>query len=140
MSFCSRRLGGSFALATLVAEGLALLGLALAFTTEYWIGSSSASSLAPGIIGAFFLFFAVCTGVVAAIMLVADVVRDRIDTGTVISVVPFLGVAAWGVWYSYTDVSWVRNIPFCWGLLGVITTLGIYVIVRCIRKKRERRG
>lgn len=135
MSFCFGRIAFSPSLPALIMEGLTLLGLGLAFITEYWMGPSSASNLAPGIIGALFLFFAVCAGIVAAVILLVNIFRNRIDMGTIVAFVPFLGFAIWGVWYACADPSWVPNLMICWGLLGVIVALWIYAIVKYVKRR-----
>lgn len=126
-----------FSKATLIVEAIALLSLGLAFTTEYWI--STAGSPPPSAIGgALFVFLAVCAGIIAAVMQIVNILRNRIDAGTIIAVVPFLGFAIWGIWYSYTDPHWERNISTYWILLGVILALWLYIITRYIKQRVDK--
>ncbi len=119
---------------TLILEAIALFGLGLAFMVEYWVDDAGSPPLSA-IVGAVCLFVAVCTGIVAAFMLVVNILKDRIDTGTIIAVLPFLGFTAWGVWYSYTDSTWVRNRVLYWGLLGAVVLLLLYIIARYAKRK-----
>lgn len=131
----SNRPFSSSALPVLILEGLALLGFGLAFTTEHW-SNTTGSPPASAVLGAIFIFLAICVSIVAAIILLSNIIVGKIDMGTIIAFMPFCGFAIWGIWYSYTDISWVHNVPIYWGILGVIIVLWLYTTVRYLRRKQ----
>lgn len=135
MALHSNQKVNSFSRTTLVLEVIALFGLGLAFMTESWINDAGSPPLSA-ILGALCLFAAVCVGVIAAVMLVVNILRGKIDAGTIIAVLPFLGFSAWGVWYSYTDSTWMHNRVFYWGLLVAVAVLLLYTIARYVKLRR----
>lgn len=134
MTLYFNQLIGKSSRTVLITEGLTLLTLGLGLTTTYWINDTN-STPSSSIMGALFIFLAICIGIITAIMLFINMLKNRIDLGTIIAILPFLGFAIWGIWYSYTDPTWSHNLPTYWGLLGVIIIFWLYIITKFIKQK-----
>ncbi len=118
-----------FSRVTLILEGITLFLISLAFAADHLMDQTG-SPPQSAVTGALLLFIAVCVSIVAAVTLIINVFRNRIDLGTIISAVPFIGFAIWGIWYSYTEPTWARNVSLYWAIFAIIIVFWLYVIIK----------